>query len=74
MVREAEWKYTMVQLNVDQMVNKLENTKKKMDAIEESAINWKLSADVLNNYNEALQHWQKYIRLLIDRQRRSVLI
>jgi len=28
MVREAEWKDTMVELSVDQMVNELENAKK----------------------------------------------
>jgi len=45
-----------------------------MNAIEESAVNWKQSADFLNNSNEALQHWQKYTGTLIDRQRRTLLI
>jgi len=38
MVREAEWKDTMVESNVDQMVNEPENANKKMNAIEESAL------------------------------------
>ena len=38
MVREAEWKDTMFELNVDQMVNELEDTNTKMDAIEGGAL------------------------------------
>ena len=55
MVREAEWKDTMAALNVDQTVIEIEDAKKKMDAIEECALNWKPIADFLNNYNETLQ-------------------
>jgi len=45
----------MAALNVDQTVIEIEDAKKKMDAIEECALNWKPIADFLNNYNETLQ-------------------
>jgi hypothetical protein len=51
LVCEAEWKDTIFELNVDQMINELEDANKKMDAIQKSVLNWKPGADFLNNYN-----------------------